>query len=361
MRGRSSPMRTPKRPWSGHESQCRPAEAAGRLAWARSLRSPRSFKRLACDVTPERSAVPSSTPTLSRPASRLAGARRQRLAARSVLLAIGLFGAAACSKAPELVPEVTVLHQAKLPADPLDAAWSGVPIHEEPLLLQDLVEPRLLKPSSSAVRVQAVTDGARVCFRIEWKDATNDDLPGDASFSDACAVQLPARIEADVPAPQMGEPNRPVQITYWRAFWQAVVDGRPDTIEAIYPGAAVGHYPFDAASLQPGSDAQREMAKRYAPARAVGNDMAGPRDRPVEDLEAEGPGTLRPAGKTLSAGRGRRTKDGWAVVMSRPMPDGLLPGGRTQVAFAVWEGGSQEVGSRKMRSAWVPMIVRSEK
>ena len=47
-----------------------------------------------------------------------------------------------------------------------------------------------------------------------------------AQFPDACAVQLPAKLEPTVPAPQMGEAGKTVEITYWRAAWQAVVDGR---------------------------------------------------------------------------------------------------------------------------------------
>ena len=289
--------------------------------------------------------------TRSSRSRRMVGLPAMLLAALAALLSAG------CRKAVEHVPEVVVIHAA-LPSDPSDAAWALVPIHDEPLLLQDLVEPRLLTPSTGTVQIQSVTDGARVAFRIAWTDPTNDDLPGDARFSDACAVQLPARIEADLPAPQMGEPGKTVEITYWRAFWQATVDGRKDSINAIYPGAAVGHYPFDAASLVPGSEAQRDMERRYAPARALGNEMGGPRRTPVEDLVATGPGSLRPAPKSVSEGRGRRTESGWAVVMSRPLPEGLRAGARTQVAFAVWQGGSGEVGSRKMRSAWVPLTVK---
>jgi hypothetical protein len=33
------------------------------------------------------------------------------------------------------------------------------------------------------------------------------------------------------------------------------------------------------------------------------------------------------------------------------------PGGRGQVAFAVWQGSNQEAGSRKMRTGWVPLVV----
>jgi DMSO reductase family type II enzyme heme b subunit len=290
--------------------------------------------------------------------ARGAGRPAGRLMILALAPVLALLAASGCAKPAPFTAEVLVVQRGSLPADPGDAAWSQAPIHEEPLLLQDLVEPRLLKPTTAALQVQAFTDGARVAFRLTWADPTKDDLPGDARFSDACAVQLPSRTEPDVPAPQMGEAGRPVEITYWRAFWQATVDGRKDTINELYPGAAVGHYPFDAASLQEGSDARRDMERRYSPARALGNAMGGPRTSPVEDLLAEGPGTIRPSPRGQSDGRGRKTPAGWSVVIVRPLPEGLRPGGRTQVAFAVWQGASEEVGARKMRSAWAPLAIQ---
>jgi DMSO reductase family type II enzyme heme b subunit len=77
----------------------------------------------------------------------------------------------------------------------------------------------------------------------------------------------------------------------------------------------------------------------------------------VQDLIAEGPGTLRLADNSTSSGTGKRAKDGWTVLLSRPLPKGLQAGSRTQVAFAVWEGSHQEVGARKMRTAWVPLAL----
>jgi DMSO reductase family type II enzyme heme b subunit len=255
--------------------------------------------------------------------------------------------------------EVTALRVAAVPAQPDDALWKNAPAHAAALVLQDMVEPRLLQPSTEKVDVRAVTDGQRIAFRLEWNDATDDRLPGIDRYSDACAVQLPLSTGADVPAPQMGETQRPVQITYWRASWQGAVEGREDSIKALYPNATVDHYPFEAAALPQGSEAQQEMAKRYAPARALGNDMSGPRERPVQDLIAEGPGTTRPAPKSVSDGWGVRTANGWSVVLSRPLPDGIGGGGRTQVAFAVWQGAKDEAGSRKMRSVWIPLRIES--
>lgn len=281
--------------------------------------------------------------------------RYTSLALAALLAALG-----GCRKAEPPAPSqsVQVATTTTLPSDPTDAAWHNVPEYEARLLVQDLVEPRLMKPTTELVRVRALSNGREAAFRLEWKASSPSDLPGAARFSDACALQLPAKIEPSVPAPQMGEPGRPVEITYWRATWQATVDGRGDSIRDIYPRAAVDHYPFEAASLEKGSTAQQEMSARYAPARALGNAMAGPRKTPVEDLVAEGPGTITAVPDSQSNGCGKRTSEGWAVVISRRLPAGLSPQTPTQVAFAVWQGAEKEAGSRKMRTGWVPLSMQ---
>lgn len=265
-----------------------------------------------------------------------------------------------CSQQHAALPPVEVVVQAvsgALPGDALDPQWAHALEFPAAMIPQDMVEPRLLAPSTLELRVRALSDGARVAFRLEWQDPTQNDMPMPAQFGDGCAVQLPSKTAADVPAPQMGEPGRPVEITLWRASWQAVVDGRADTIQSLHPNALPDHYPFQAASLPTGSEAQLEMQRRYSPARSLGNHMAGPRERPVEDLVAEGPGTLAPAGTNDANGNGRRTPQGWAVVLTRRLPAGLAPGQRTQVAFAVWQGANEEVGARKMRTGWTPLLL----
>jgi hypothetical protein len=276
----------------------------------------------------------------------------------TALLVVASAGMAACRQAPAPAPEVIAVRLAALPDDPGAEVWRTAPEHVAALLLQDLVEPRLVKPSTADVRVRAITNGSQIAFRIEWADAEANDVPGTGRFIDGCAVQVPQKADVAAPNPQMGQAGRGVHITFWRADWQASVNGRPDSIGALYPNATVDHYPFDAPSLEKGSDAQAQMARRYAPAEAVGNRRAGPRATPVEDLVAEGPGTIAPAATTASRGRGVRTPNGWAVVIVRAMPDGLSPTSRTQVAFAVWEGSAQEAGARKMRSAWIGLAMR---
>lgn len=271
------------------------------------------------------------------------------------LIAVSLVG---CARTPAPVPDVVAIVSLSLPADPGDAAWDLAPEHAARLLLQDLVEPRLQEISTPEVRVRALTSGGEMALRLEWPDASVDDLPGAGRFNDACAVQVPQKPTGAVPDPQMGQPANGVDITFWRADWQATVNGRGDSIRDLYPNALIDHYPFEAPSLEKGSAAQRKLATEFAPAEGAGNRRGGQRTSAVEDLIAEGPGTLSPAPVTRSRGHGVRTPNGWSVVITRSLPDGLTPTSPSQIAFAVWEGSKWEAGARKMRTGWIPISIR---
>ena len=274
----------------------------------------------------------------------------------SIILVFLLF--ASCRRAVVLTPDVQVVSSPKISLEANDSVWSNAPTHGSKLILQDLVEPRLMESSTQEVRVQAITDGNEVAFRIEWLDETQNDVAKPHNFIDGCAVQVPIKISESVPAPQMGEKDKTVQISYWRADWQAIVDGRADEITSIYPNAKPDHYPFQAESLEKNPQAQKDAGLRYAPARAMGNNRQGPRQQPVEDLIAEGPGTITPNPQSFSKGKGVRTDKGWAVVITRPLPEGLSKEKPSQVAFAIWEGSHGETGARKMRTGWVNLIMK---
>ena len=275
------------------------------------------------------------------------------------LMAMTAVAIGGCKQAAPPAPrtDMVVATAASVPLDPKDDAWKTVPELPAKLIVQDLVEPRTLQPTTGEVRVKAISDGSLLAFRLEWADASVNELLTPATFSDACAIQLPAKIEPTLPAPQMGEPGKPVEITFWTAAWQAMVNGRGDSLKDIYPNATIDHYPFEAAPLTKDPESQREMATRYAPAKSLGNLMAGPRDKPVQDLVAEGPGTLTPLPSSDSQGRGHRTADGWAVVIARRLPAGLDPDNASQIAFAIWDGSQDEVGARKMRTGWIKLLM----
>lgn len=274
------------------------------------------------------------------------------------LLILILCFASACKRAQIPTAEVNVAQVKEITLDPNAPVWEAVSLHLSKMIPQDLVEPRLMEPTTPEVQVKAITNGSEIAFRIEWVDETQNDLPGPKHFIDGCAIQLPAKIDPNVPAPQMGEVGKTVEISFWRADWQAIVEGRADTINALYPNASIDHYPSEAKPLEGDPKALEEAGLRYAPARALGNRRAGPRDQPVEDLIAEGPSTISPAPDAISKGKGVRTAKGWAVVITRPLPAGFSATAPSQVAFAIWEGSHNEVGARKMRTGWVPLIMK---
>lgn len=275
--------------------------------------------------------------------------------------ALALLYVGACSRGPVRTNEVVAAPASAIPLDPEDALWRRAPEHVARLLLQDVVEPRLLRASTPEVRVRALATAAELGFRLEWPDGTREDQAAPGRFVDACAVQIPGDSGPEPPNPQMGEAGRIVEITFWRADWQAWAEGRAEDIRQWYPNASVDHYPFQAPVLDPGSAAQKEMVRAYAPAEAAGNRRSGARETAVEDLLAEGPGTLKPAGKTVSRGRGIYARGVWKVVLIRPLPAGLAPRARTQAAFAVWEGAHGEAGARKMRTGWIPVLLQERR
>lgn len=275
----------------------------------------------------------------------------------------GPAAAAAAPPAKEL--RIAFLRAGALPAlDPTAAAWDEARETAVALLPQDVTEPRLLEKGVETLRLRALHDGARVAFRLEWADAAPDGLVDVSRQTDACAIELPATgAKGPLPDSMMGEKGKPVHIAFWRFASQERAAGKPHGVAALYPNAAIDHYPPLAAK----DEATRaEMETRYAHARAAGNPVATERDRSaVEDLVAEGFGTLAPApaAERTSAGAGVHEGGRWRVVISRPLD--LAPGSRTQVrpgasgfvAVAVWDGRAGHVGAKKMRSIWIPMEV----
>jgi len=277
----------------------------------------------------------------------------------SSILALAASSSPPARRPAEPTAEVVAAARAAVPSDPDDAVWKDVPFHLASLILQDMVEPRLLAPSTRELRVRAITDGARLALRLEWKDSGKDDLPGAARFSDACAVQFPAKAAADVPAPQMGEKGRPVEITFWRAAWQAVVDGRGDTIKDLYPGAAVDHYPSrpppSRRVLRPSARWKRGIRRRGR----WGTAWPVPASGPWRAWSRKA-GTLSAAPLGDANGRGHRLlMDG---PSSSPAPFRTAsPRETVQIAFAVWEGSHEEAGARKMRTGWIPIVVETKR
>ncbi len=237
-------------------------------------------------------------------------------------------------------------------------AWGDASEMVVPMLAQDLTDPKLGASTLPEIRVRALVDGSNVAFRLEWEDATRDDVDSGRRFSDAVAIQLPPAPGGTVPDPTMGQADRPVHIHLWKASYEGVGALEDWTLQQEFPNATVDHYPFDAAK----EGESEKLTRQYTIALAAGNPMVGDRTSSVDDLIANGFGTLTHLPTQASKGWSKWEDGRWTVVISRPLAgadwpggEGFRPGQNTFVAFAVWDGGVDQAGSRKMRSVWIPL------
>lgn len=146
--------------------------------------------------------------------------------------------------------------------------------------------------------VQVVQDKENLYIRLKWQDGSNNSqIKGTKDFRDAVAVQFPIK-RTKATSIIMGEKGKGVNIWRWAA------------------------------------------------------------DNIVENLSAEGFGTLSPSDSRYLKGIGRYKDGSWTVVLSRsltpPAPKGITFGKTMPVAFAVWDGGNGERdGFKAVTVEWV--------
>jgi hypothetical protein len=275
---------------------------------------------------------------------------RRALALSLVLLA----GAAAAQEGPAPVQVVAVPGSGPVSDE---AAFASAPRTAIQLLPQVITTPKAAAPSVTSLAVRAVRNRDHAGFLLEWSDATPDMRTAIDRFGDMAAVAFPAGAAGSaLPAPFMGNPGGRVQILQWRADFQTDVEKGPLSIAELYPNA----YPADYHHEDHLPPAQ---ALPYKAAAGAGNLMSEKQTSSVQDLMAEGFGSLTPRTKQTAAGRARHDGAGWHVVITRPLSsDGdsaasLAPGVRSQLAVAVWDGAKGEVGARKAWAGWIPLEV----
>lgn len=191
--------------------------------------------------------------------------------------------------------------------------------------------------ATKELQVRALHNGRLIAFLLEWADATQDrELAQTDRFSDAVAVQFPVELGAN-PSPFMGDARQAVNIWHWQAAWQRDIDeGGLADVDRTYPPYA-SEVPY---GIYVGHD--------------VGN-WRSQRDRktPVENLIAQGFGTLTHQELQHVLGRGVWENGRWRVIFVRALHTGLRGdasfevGQKSFVNFAVWDGSSGERGARK--------------
>ncbi|MBZ0234802.1 MAG: hypothetical protein K8M05_20905 [Deltaproteobacteria bacterium] len=241
--------------------------------------------------------------------------------------------------------------------DPAAPYWKDVARGQISLLAQPMVTPRPEATTTEQLVVAAVHNTTHIAFRLSWADSERSEAGRLGEYSDAAAIQFPVGDMAKTP-PMMGGPELPVHIFHWRAQYQRdAEEGKPE-MTALYPNMSVDMYPMEFKEAPGGTPEQREG---FSPGRAEGNPQSYQKHG-VDEIIAEGFATSAVQEGQSAAARAEWRDGRWTLVITRPLAieggSTLAVGQETGVAFAVWQGGKAEVGSRKsVLMAWLPTRV----
>lgn len=276
----------------------------------------------------------------------------RRLAVPLALVWLSLVAAAPASGA-DGVQAVRVTPAGPL-LDPAASFWSKAKPLPVALLPQTVTTPMHPDQRIKEVRVRAAHNGQWLAFRLDWQDETQSDRLYSDQFGDQVAVELPINYDkgGTLPSPMMGNPGGRVNVLQWRAAFQRDLDQGEPEIRTLYPNAVIDLYPDQVL--------RATDARPYQGGLGLDNPVSRGKDSPVLDQMAEGWGTMTVKPEQQADGRGNFKDGTWTVVITLPLAGGvnaprLAPGGETAAAFAVWDGGGREVGSRKAWSMWVPV------
>jgi hypothetical protein len=259
-----------------------------------------------------------------------------------------------------------------LPLDqPHGTAWDQAAPMTVPMFPQLMAMPTQDKQSVAVIEARALTDGKHLAVRLSWEDASVDATVDSGRFTDAVAIMFPLDPGA---AFTMGAANMKVNILQWKAVWQKDIDERFQDVQDVHPNYWFDLYWFaePTSKTQDGRVTYRvpesfknPVSKQWFTAYSAGNPITQfERRTPVQELVAEGFGTLTAQSEAVADGRGVWKDGRWAVVFVRPLKTDdpldvqLSPGAQTQYSLAVWDGAHSDVGGRKQWSNWAPLKVQ---
>jgi DMSO reductase family type II enzyme heme b subunit len=236
------------------------------------------------------------------------------------------------------------------------AVWKTAREVTVAMLPQVVTTPTNPSAAVNQLKVRAAHNGQWLAIRMEWSDKTRNDRMLTDQFGDQVAIEFPVEMkDGAMPNPMMGNKGGRVNILQWRAPFQRDMDDGEPTIHTLYPNALVDLYPDQVL--------RATDARPYSGALGVDNPVSRPKASPVLDQMSEGWGTMTVKPEQHADGRGTWDNGVWRVVITLPLSSGdansprLAPGGKSFVAFAVWDGANKEVGSRKSWSSWVPIEI----
>jgi hypothetical protein len=259
----------------------------------------------------------------------------------------------------EGAPIVAPYVEGELPTtDPSDDAWKRADRTYVALAPQQIAQPFLDKAGVTSLDARALHNGTEVALLLEWDDDSVDDLDGIRRYHDAVAVQLPTK-GGSAPALTMGAPGNAVHILQWRATWQRDIDSGGNTgVDQIYPEVVHDVMPDDI--LPP------KAAQLYWVGREAGNPLSQKvRTSPVEEVVAEGFGSVTHLATQTAVGHGNSEDGRWRVVIAVPaarkgVGEPLAPGTTWPISFAVWLGSEENRGGRKHIANWQTLVLEAK-
>jgi hypothetical protein len=273
-----------------------------------------------------------------------------------------------------------------IPIEPGAPLWQNAPPARVEVNGQNITIPILFNPTVKSLDVRSMNNGTWIGFWMEWADPTKSDAALSTNqFRDSIAILFPTTNARTFIA--MGGPGTPVSILHWKADWQTDIDiGHYQDRQDAYPNMAYDLYlgknedkgevlnydPETHDFKEQGAGDPRihvsELNIDYQPGMKAGAFTGNywlDKASPIEELVAEGFGTLTTQKMQNSFGKGVYENGMWTVVMLRPMLTGDMtdkqfePGEKGDVAFAVWDGGNREVNGRKSVALWHNLVVEA--
>jgi len=250
--------------------------------------------------------------------------------------------------------------------------WTKIEASKLPVSPQQAAYPTLNNASIEFLTVKSVYRPMEVAFLIEWNDSSKNNEVDVVKFCDQFAVEFPLNTK-EIPSYMMGNKDGMVHIVHWKAIWQEDCEKGFQDVQVKYPNMWVDVYPglesyLDRSKRIYAQDITAEMiVETHATGNMPGTYSHNPmsqikRKYPVEEANAEGFGTIATQ-ETQQAKAWAEWKDGkWKVCVVVPVNTGnrykATFTDRTKVAFALWDGGFQNIGGRKHFIPWVDLLLQ---
>lgn len=252
-----------------------------------------------------------------------------------------------------------------------DAFWTGIAGLRIPVAAQNVAYPHLTKSSVDSLVLKSAYFNNSIAILAEWKDTSRNMEVEVDKFADGFAIEFPLNT-SNIPSYMMGNPGGRVHIVHWKSVWQEDCEKGFQDVQMKYPNMWVDVYP----GLESYNDRSKKIYAKditaehivetkeldHMPGTYSKNPMSQiKRKEPVEEASAEGFGTIATQESQTARGWAEWKNGKWTVCLLVPVNTGeankAVVNDRTKVAFAIWDGGNQNIGGRKHFVPWVDLIL----